>query len=148
MGLQIPEIRVVDTSVIAKWSLIEADSDKARWLLAEHRAGRLLLSAPSLAVIELPNALFYSGQVAKDQIATITEQVAVDLVIEPVTPAHIAKAVDWMYRFNVAIYDLIFVALAQELRVMLITADERFYNKLQDGQSPDLSASVRLLRKL
>lgn len=99
-------------------------------------------------LIELPNALFYSGQLTQYQIVASIERVATDLVIEPVTLSHITQAVEWMFRFRVAVYDLIFLALAQELGVTLITADERFYKKLQDGQSPDLSALVQLLKTL
>lgn len=114
---------VIDTSVAVKWFLNEVDTDKAEKLRKEYQAGNIVLIAPDFMPIELANALYFSRQFTADEISKIVEQLKVDLLIEAITQAHIQMAIEWMFRFKTTIYDLLFLALAQELQAKLITAD-------------------------
>jgi len=139
------DLYVIDTSVVVKWFVQEADSDQAEKLRKQYQAGAMVLVAPDLMPVELANALYFSRQFTADEVSRIVKQVKVDLLIETTTPGLIEAAIRWMFRFHTAIYDLIFLALAQELQAKSITADAQFLKRLADGQTPDVTGLVQSL---
>lgn len=126
---------VIDASVVVDW--VAPDSDpglpavKALSRLAEQRAELL---APRLLIEEVSNALLtgirrrrWSGAAA-DRAHTLLGELPVRLLDEP---RDLQRAWELARRYdNHPIYDLLYVALAERHRALLITADTALRDRL------------------
>jgi predicted nucleic acid-binding protein len=125
---------VVDASVIVKWFLHEqeADHDRALALRDLHTSGRSTIYIPRLALLEVLNAIRFSPKADEDAGETALEALQ-DLNLEikrgDVDVLRKANAIAWAYK--ITIYDALYVALAEQVRYPLITADEKMVTKLK-----------------
>jgi predicted nucleic acid-binding protein len=122
---------VVDSSVVAKWILPEADSAQAQRLITEVALKGERLIVLDLIFPEVTNAIwkrYHRGLATLDE----ARQFLDDLLRSPVqveTAVHLLKsALDIAAKYDRAIYDALFVALAQDLNLDGVTADEPLYN--------------------
>ena len=127
---------VLDTSVVAKWFLKEKDSMKAKSLLDAYTDGDIDIFIPGLLPYELANALWKRQ---RDGLTQPKAQKAysdfLDLEIEQIENVEIiAKALALAFRYEIAVYDAVFIALAKELNCDLITADEVLWRNVRDTE--------------
>lgn len=120
---------VLDTSVVVKWFAQEKNSDKAATLLNEIVKSKLHPILPEIILAEIANALRYNKNFQKEETEEIINkflQLEVSFVpIEKIIQETIATA----YQLNLAIYDTLFVTLAEQLDIVLITADYLHHKK-------------------
>lgn len=139
---------VVDTSVIIKWftSQREPGFERARQLLLAHRAGRLQLHVPLLAFYETGNALLrYGGDLPiPTQLRCLTDLYAVGLSVHTITLRQALAAHEAAHAFALSFYDACFIALAQELDLPFVTADERLCRQVVALPFVEPLASFRL----
>jgi predicted nucleic acid-binding protein len=126
----------VDASVILKWVLgdeREPDQDKALDLLNAWVGGRAELLAPSLWEYEVGNFLgrLFPGQ-AFEKMALIVNLKFSSL---PLTESMHRLCFDWMARNGVKFYDACYLALAEETKSILVTADANFAGKMSHTKS-------------
>ena len=123
------EALVVDTSVIVKWYALprEPDFERAKTLLLDHARQRCRLHIPQLALYELGNVLLQFGNGLKrhQPLGHLADAFTLDLSIHALTAPRALMAFELAHAFNVSFYDACFVALAQELNIPLVSADER-----------------------
>ena len=122
---------VVDSSVVAKWILPEADSVQAQRLVTEvAQIGDRLIDL-ELAFTEVANAVWkrlHRG------LATLVEarQLLDELLRSPVqmeaSQRLLPAALEIAAKYDRAIYDALFVALAQDLGLTGVTADEPLFH--------------------
>lgn len=124
---------VVDSSVVAKWILTEADSPQAHRVITETVAGVGRLIVLDLAFPEVANAIWkrYRQRLITSTDATLHlgELVRLPVHVEPAARL-LPPAFDIAIRYDRSVYDALFVALAQDLGVRGVTADEPLYNSL------------------
>jgi predicted nucleic acid-binding protein len=118
---------IVDSCVMAKWVLPEADSAQAMRLLTEVIARGERLVALDIALVEAMNAVW--GQRHRGLIPLEDARGFVrDLLGSPVhfQPAEgrLLPAFEIAVKYDRAIYDALFVALVQDLQLPGVTADE------------------------
>ena len=121
---------VIDTSVIIKWYAVpqEAGHPIAKGLLSGHVEGRRRLHIPMLALYEAGNVLrqlrarVTGGERSFEHVANLF---SLGLSTHPLTLARAMLASELAHLFDLSFYDACFVALAQELNIPLVTADER-----------------------
>ncbi|KPV64086.1 MAG: Ribonuclease VapC3 [Candidatus Bathyarchaeota archaeon BA2] len=123
---------VVDASVIAKWVLPgEPFQEKALRLKEDHVSGVIELSAPSIIVQEVANALWRATKLNRISEADAKEALKAlnDMRIELHEPDWIqtAQALSIACDLDLTIYDASYVFLTHELKVPLITADKTLY---------------------
>lgn len=134
---------IIDASVGAKWLIPEFDRGLALDLLA-----RLDLAAPDLLKLEVGHLL---GKRLRrgDMPAQFTRDAWAELRELPVqfrpTGEFLDRAFDLSCRLGAAIYDCVYLALAEAEDDMLVTADERFARAIRQGGDPALAGRVRLL---
>lgn len=122
---------VVDSSVVAKWILPEADSAKAQQLVVQTAAAGERLIVLDLAFAEVANAIWKRQ---RQQLIDLSEsrKLLEALVRSPVAvqPAIslLASAFEIAAKYDRAIYDALFVALAEQHGLPGITADEPLFN--------------------
>ena len=127
------ELIVVDASLAFKWLVVEEDSEKAEAILAQWNDQGAMLAAPFFMVAEVANALHRR---VIDQTLSMVEASALlddllspELQLELHSPSGLHKrGLELASQLNQsAVYDCIYLALAEGLSGELWTADERFY---------------------
>ena len=121
---------VIDASVAFKWFAAEVDRDKALALLG----GGETLIAPDLVVSEVLSALWKAAR-----IGFMTERQAHES-LQPLERAFgrlvpsltLAKrAAKVAFSLDYPVYDAFYIALAEQERCAMITADERLLRKIR-----------------
>ena len=125
-------VLVLDTSVILKWYKEEEDSDKAIEIRDKSIRGEIQISVPDLVLYEMANAPRYSQQCTPDDIARVIDNFSkfeIDIVIP--TTNLIKKACRLAVEYDITVYDGVYLALAEDLAFSLVTADLKFYRKIE-----------------
>ena len=125
-------MEVLDASVDLKWVLNEIDSDKAIRLLVEFQSGIRELIAPDVYSLECAHALSKSQ---RQGVVTDAERLWFDLMVDlpnlyPSLPL-LDRALAIALKARIAVYDCVYVALAEREGCELITADRRVFNALR-----------------
>ena len=125
---------VVDSSVVAKWILPEPDSAEAQLFVFESAQRNERLVILDLVYAEVANAIwkqYHRG------LATLAEaRIFLDSLlrcpvqVEPATRV-LQLAFEIAAKYQRSIYDSLFVALAQDLKLPGITADEPLCQVIQ-----------------
>jgi len=127
---------IVDASVAARFILVEDLTDKAEKVLEDYLSGTIDLYAPRLIVAEIGNTLW---RAIKLKIMTLEEAENqllnflklgikyVDLSYDDFKEVlRLAKEKDITY------YDSIYAYSSIKLKIPLLTADNKLYNKVKD----------------
>lgn len=128
---------VVDASVAAKWFLPdEEDVAQANSLLTQLARGSLILLAPDILWPEVSSAITVAtlGRVSRLTMAAGERQISrclnTDLDIYPSRDFMIA-AFRLVHVHSCAIYDALYLALADHFDIPFITADRRFFQRVR-----------------
>lgn len=129
-------IFVVDASVAVKWVVIEEDAEAARRLItSEHE-----LHAPRLLASEVANALWRKARSNEISHAEASALVTVlrDIPVRWSADELISvDAIRLALALDRPIYDCVYLALAQHLGGVMLTADLRFANALANSIHSD-----------
>ena len=139
--------RVLDTSVVVKWFSCadENDLEKSLMLRQEHIENPGMFVIPDLLYYELANALRYNPRFSsKDAVMAMDSLFKLDIETKSVTSESIRTAVSLAYEKNITVYDACFLALAQELGGVLITADYSFFKKVESDNFVQKLSDLRL----
>jgi predicted nucleic acid-binding protein len=118
---------VVDASIVVKWVLPELDSKQAARLFNDvvGQGGRLLVL--DLGLVEAANAVWKKGHrklVPPDEVRRLVRDLlAIPVQIQPANKL-LTAALEIAVKHDRTIYDALFVALARDLRLPGVTADE------------------------
>ena len=122
---------VVDSSVVIKWIVPQAYSEKAEEVLVAYQAGELRLLAPDLLNAEVGNILGkyhrFQGLTKRDVQEALEAFKDLDWSIVP-SNLLLDDALNLAIDYRRTVYDSLFVALAIREGCQLITADERLVN--------------------
>ena len=136
---------VVDSSVVAKWVLPETDSAQAHAVLAEAIAGGGRPIVLDLVFPEVANAIWKRYRQKQITLAEarafLQALLSLPVHVEPAAP-HLPAAIEIAMKYDRAVYDALFVALAQEIGGG-VAADEPLFNAVR-ADIPE----VQLLRNL
>lgn len=121
----------------------EEGSEPARKLKRDYEAGEIDILSPRLIVFEVANALRYHPKVRLDVSNLV---VAVDslegmLITVEMDNGGWTRAFELSKCEEIAVYDAVYLALADQSDAMFVTTDARLRNRLSD----DLKKSVLLL---
>jgi predicted nucleic acid-binding protein len=123
-----------DSSVASKWVLPEPDTPLAQRAGDEVRAGGGRLIMLDLAVIEGANAIRTLLRRSLIDVAKANlmfgDLLALPVVLEPAQRL-LPMAFDITVRYDVAVYDALFVALTSDLAISGLTADEPLWKAVR-----------------
>jgi predicted nucleic acid-binding protein len=125
---------VLDSSVALKWVLPEADSARAIRLRDEYKNGLHELLAPDLFLPEIANALAAAerqGRIKTGESAIFLHDILRAAPALHPTPPLLLRAMAVAIALRRAVYDCIYIALAEAEGCELVTADEQFARGLR-----------------
>ena len=131
------EAVVVDASVATKWHITDGEhTDKARLLLTRFAQGKTELIAPDYIRYEVPSAITVATQGRKPRLTQQQGQEAIEeflsLQIRTLDSSELVlSAYPLVHQHGCALYDALYLSLGNRLKVPFITADRRFYRRIQ-----------------
>ena len=134
---------IIDASVVIKWFIEEKDSAKALLLKDKHIQGKTILIAPDLLVYEVSNVLVFSKVFRPAEITKCLQDLY-ELEIDLISPSIdiILSATELAISKQVSVYDACYLALAKELDIKLITADEKLYTSVHEPRHLELLSNI------
>lgn len=118
------EKKVIDASVVAKWFLNEPDSEKALKLRDGHANGKILLIVPELIFIEVLNALRYKEHNIEALKAANKALSDIQFHVEKINPFLLEKSIQTALKYDLTLYDALYITLSNAFGIPLITADK------------------------
>lgn len=121
------ETAVLDSSVVIKWFRErEALREQALLVRRAYLEGQLKVFVPDLLFYEIANVLRYKSDLSEEHVC-VAVQTLFDMKLErlSITPKVLTRAIEIAYECNVTVYDALFVASAESVDAVLVTADER-----------------------
>jgi len=120
---------VLDSSVALKWALPEADSAKAIRLRDEYKNGVHELLAPDIFTAKVANALASAereGRIKAGESAIFLHDILRAAPAIHPTPPLLIRAMAVAIATRRAVYDCIYLALAEAEGCEMVTADDQF----------------------
>jgi predicted nucleic acid-binding protein len=137
---------VLDTSVAVKWYLTEELDDHAGRLLEAAGSGVVEFSAPSTIQPELFNALWQRRRRGELTLEEVHQVWGGFVSADPATlyaPEDLMPhATEIVFGSGVIIYDALFLALAELVGAVMVTADIRLLNLLEGTPHAHLAHSL------
>ena len=126
---------VVDASVCLKWVFEEEDSEKARKLLTLSEKGDIFLLAPEIWEYEIVNG--FVSALLKNKLSYLKSKKLLKMVLEArpqMISAHelLLKSLENSHQYRISAYDSAYITLAIENRIVLISADEKLVQKVNN----------------
>ncbi len=123
---------VIDASVALKWYLSDEEhGERALDILDAHASDRIALHAPALLEFEVANGLTIAKRRARvamdDALKAMDGFTGLGIGLYPLSPLF-QKVLDYSDKFNISAYDAAYVALADNLKISVVTADKRLFN--------------------
>jgi|SRR3989344_3668406 len=118
---------IIDASVAVKWFLNEENSDIAINLKNSFLKGELILIAPDLIILEILNALRYNRQKKDELIRANKDVLELNLNLIKINNELLMKTIENSIKYNITVYDALYVTLAQVHGTFLITVDKGLY---------------------
>jgi len=133
---------VVDASVVVKWYTREDQRDQALDLRRAHMNGELFLLAPTLLIYEVANALRYNQSLTpEDQEHAAAALFLIGIEYVSPTQEQMMKASQLAYRYDTTIYDAVYLSLAIQQDISLVTADRGLAEKAREtGKITELAS--------
>jgi len=127
---------VVDASVATKWYLRDEEyMDNAASLLLDFAQGKNYLLAPSFIQYEVANAINVARRRRRlaDKVAreSVNDFLSLGLHLADSSDL-ILSAFDFSSQLGIALYDALYLTLAENLSIPFITADKELYERLND----------------
>ncbi len=130
---------ILNASVVVKWLLSDEPLvPEARRLLQEFQEGLWReFIVPEFCLREVANALWVAhrrGRITEEEVRIGWQSfLQLDLSILPDPP--LGDVLDFALRYNVPVYDCIYIVLAQQEECPLLTADEQLFKSVSDQLS-------------
>lgn len=123
---------VIDASVVYKWfAKEEEDRGLAINILKKHLEKTQIIIVPELVCYEIANAWVTKGSLTEDEIKdNIKALQKYSLKIIPIDFNLINQIVNFSKKHSVTFYDATYAVLAKKNACDLITADEKFIDKI------------------
>lgn len=124
------ETLILDTSVLVKLFSKDETSEQTVALLAKLNNKSLFITIPDIAVYELINSLKYSKNAAPALIMDILDVIMkMNLRIVNFSQELLKISVKTMDKYEITIYDAIFIAMSDMEKIPLLTADYKHHRK-------------------
>jgi predicted nucleic acid-binding protein len=143
---------VLDTSVAVKFYVPEELREEALEVLAAAEAGYLELVAPATLQPEFLNALWWKhrrGELSREEVKNSWERLIADRPASLYAPEDLMpRAAEITLESGVIVYDALFLALAEDMGAVVVTADGKLLMSLEDTSYAHLGHPLADARSL
>ncbi len=134
---------ILDSSIVAKWFLPEEGSEKALTIKDKFANNEISVAAPVLLYYEMNNILKTAVKMyridSKDAIKAFGALLQLNFVVYSST--HLFEmTLHTALRYDITSYDASYVALAEELQIPFLTADQKLLKKVESKFVLDLQS--------
>ena len=132
------EALVVDASVATKWHLTDEDhAEQALDVLERFARGELTLVAPEQIRYEVPSAITAATLGTRPRLPIDLARLAIEKFLALGIQTYrrgelILAAYPLVHQHQIAFYDALYLALAQQLALPFVLADRRLYQRIRD----------------
>lgn len=119
--------KVLDASVLVKWFSQEKDTEKAIELREQHIEQSIKIIIPEIAFLEIINSLRYKKKNEEELQKAVNDLLNLQLNVVNLNADILNKTVKIAVENNLAVYDSLYIAIAQFNGCPLITADKELY---------------------
>lgn len=129
-----PRAFVLDTSVAVKWYLPEDLHEEALGIARRAQTGEVELLAPGTLQPEFFNALWQQhkrNNLPVGEVRSAWEQFTLDPVTLYLAEDLMPRAAEITFETGVIVYDALFLALAEDVGTVVITADGKLLKSLE-----------------
>lgn len=128
----------MDTSVVVKWYAPEKETDfgVAERVFYDLGEGKIIVKTSGLLIHELANALLKGKKLTEEKMVDSLKlffQTKVEVV--PTDLSLIKSAISLAIKYDLTVYDAVYVALAKKFGCQLISANPKCHGKVKDGTS-------------
>lgn len=121
---------ILDTSVLVKFFSPDERDKTADNLLDRFTQKNLYFLTLDIAIYELTNTLKLSKKATVDIVsANISDVLSMNMEIATYSHLLLKKGMEFMDKFNLTIYDSVFIALSEMKKIPLLTADYKHHKK-------------------
>jgi predicted nucleic acid-binding protein len=147
MGI-VPEAYVVDTGVFLRWFVDQPGFEHARELQQKLVSGLVALETVDFARVEVAGVLRKKGLLAgRLSVAEFTAAVRVvddiGVVVHETTADRLERSAALSAQQNLGMYDALFVQLARELDLPLLTTDVRLWRAAQGSARIEVLQGIK-----
>lgn len=151
MGEKRARLLVVDTSVALKFYLPEEDHEEAVRLLEAEEVGAAELLAPGTILAEGFNAIAWQqkrGLLDAEDAGEAWEKLLHAPIYTYATEDLIERAAAIANETGAIVYDALFLALAEDARTLVVTADGKLLKTLEGSRYASLASSLGWVENL
>ena len=117
---------ILDASVILKWLIPEADSEKALVFRDRHLSGEEHIGVPSLLFYEVANVIRYKQDLPDEELIDLYDIFgSMELIATNPSFQEMEETMIYARQKGISVYDATYVVLARRLGCDLVSADER-----------------------
>ncbi len=120
--------KIIDANIAVKWFSQEENTDLAINLLNQHINEEIQLIVPELLFYEVMNALKCKNQIESELNKTAVELFSFQLETAQMSLSIMNEAIKFSLKYNLTIYDAIYLAIAEIFNAKLITEDKTLIN--------------------
>jgi predicted nucleic acid-binding protein len=121
---------VIDTSVIVKWFVQESDTTKAQNILEQQKNNKIQIILPDVVLLELINALYWGKKIPYRNIVKALKAMSkIRIIYKKAHDSLLLTTLSLMTKHKIQSYDALFIALAEQEKCPLITADYKHHKK-------------------
>lgn len=123
---------VLDSSVALKWMFAdEAGAEQAERVRADHISGNNEIAVPSLFFYEIANVLATKVKLSAEEALEAFELIsAFELNVHELDNSEFTEAMTLAMKHKVSVYDASYHVLAARLGCRFLTADRKFWEKV------------------
>jgi len=127
---------VIDASTALKWQFKdESELEEAVNLLLDYKESKVVFIVPALFYYEITNAIHIAvkrQRMSEGEGEEILEDMLSIETSSEASPDIIRSAYRKARKFNISVYDAVYVALSEKNKVLFYTGDKRLYNAIRE----------------
>ncbi len=123
---------VADASVVAKWFNVEEYTEESLILKEDFVRGVINIAAPLHLVYEVGNSIWRNKQLnLRDAVNAVASLIELNLELTALTAKSASRTMEVARETGLTFYDALYIQLAEEKGVTLITADRKQLEKAE-----------------
>jgi len=120
--------KIIDANIAIKWFSEEKNTEAATAILNQHNKEEINIIVPELFFYEVMNVLRFKNLEEQELNIAASELFNLQLETIPISLMIMNEAIKFSSKYNLTVYDAVYLALAEIFNAKLITEDQEIIN--------------------